>query len=106
LIDERRDRPAHRAADLKHLFQNAAAGIFQIDQDDVGIERIDPRQQTPHFADVDDAGKARFPQPLLEIAARIWLSSTMTILGDDSAPIDHSDCPKMLIARRRPAQSL
>ena len=33
---------------------------------DVGIERIDPGQQAPHFADVDDTGKTRFPQPLLQ----------------------------------------
>ena len=36
------------------------------DRSDVGIERIDPGQQALHFADVDDTGKTRFPQPLLE----------------------------------------
>jgi hypothetical protein len=66
LIDEHRDRPPHRAADLEHLFQHVAAGVFEIDHDHIGVERIDPAEQALHLADVHDAGKARLPQPLLE----------------------------------------
>src|SRR6266852_2168939 len=90
LIDEHRDRPAHGAADLEHLFQNVAAGIFQIDQNDVGIECIDSGQQTLHFADVDDAGKTRFPQPLLEDR------------GADRAFVDNDDFRRRLGAHRSP----
>ena len=77
----------HRAADLEHLFQHVAAGVFQVDQDDVGIERIDPRQQALHLADMHDAGETGLPQPLLQDRGRIGLSSTITIFGEDSALI-------------------
>ena len=41
LIDEHGDRPLHRAADLEHLAQEAAARSFEIDQDDVRSEAGD-----------------------------------------------------------------
>ena len=44
--------------------------------------------------------------PSSRIAARIGLSSTITILGDDSALIDHSASGPLSIARPMPAQSL
>src|SRR5205807_442172 len=88
LIDEHRDRPAHRAADLEHLFQNVAAGVFQVDQDDVGIEGVDPRQQALHLEDVEDAGKTRLPQALLEDR------------GTDRAFVDNDDFRRLFGAHR------
>ena len=52
LVDEHRDRPPHGAADLEHLLQHVAAGVFEVDQDDVGIQRIDPGEQVLHLADM------------------------------------------------------
>src|SRR4029450_9910771 len=63
---EHGNRPAHRAADLEHLFQHVAAGGFEVDQDDVGVDSKNLRQKALHFADMDDAGKPRLPQSLLE----------------------------------------
>ncbi|MGY4418852.1 hypothetical protein ACVWY2_001277 [Bradyrhizobium sp. JR6.1] len=66
LVDEHRDRAADRTADLEHLFQHVAAGILEVDDDDLGIERIDPRQQALHLADMDHVRIAGLPQSLLE----------------------------------------
>jgi hypothetical protein len=43
------------AADLEHLFQIVAVGSFQIDQDCVWIEGVEPNKQTLHFANMDDS---------------------------------------------------
>src|SRR5947207_2294113 len=45
LIVEHCDRPLHRAAHLEHLLQLVAARVLQVAQNDVGIERIDAREQ-------------------------------------------------------------
>ena len=45
LVDEHGDRPLHRAADLEHLLEHVAARVFQVDQDDVGIDRVDAGEQ-------------------------------------------------------------
>jgi hypothetical protein len=38
MVDEHDDRPPHAARDLKHLFENVAIRIFEIDENDVGID--------------------------------------------------------------------
>src|SRR5262249_2731631 len=76
-VDEHRHRPPHGAAHLEHLLENVAAGIFQVDQDDVGVDGMDARQQIPGFADADDVAEAGLVQPLLQDG------STVGALVDD-----------------------
>ena len=38
-VDEHRDRPLHRARQLEHVLQHIAVGVFEIDDDDVRLQR-------------------------------------------------------------------
>jgi hypothetical protein len=66
LIDEHRDRPLHRAADLEHLFQHVAARIFEIDQDHVRVDRIDASEQIRGLCYPDDVDVTGFTQAVLQ----------------------------------------
>ena len=66
LVDEHGDWPPHRAADLEHLRQHVAARIFQIDQNDVGVEAVDAREKLRRLFDQRDMGVAGLAQPVGE----------------------------------------
>ena len=66
LVDEHRDRALHRPAHLEHLLQLVAAGVFQVDQDDVGVDRIDAREQAVAVVDVRDVEVTGLAQPVLQ----------------------------------------
>ncbi len=66
LIDEHRDRPLYHAADLEHLLEHVAARIFEIDQDDIGIEGVDARQQVGGFGQPDDVRETGLAQAFLD----------------------------------------
>lgn len=88
----------HRAADLEHLFQDVAAGVLEIDQDDVGIDAVNARQEIVHLRNVLNAGKARVAQSLLEDC-----SSDRAFVDDDylerrSAAIQYSHSGKTTLA--------
>src|ERR1700751_1618898 len=89
LVDEHGDRAAHRPADLEHLLQDVAAGVFQINDNDIGVERIDPGEQALHLADAHDAAIARLAQPLLQDG------------GTDRALVDNHDFGRLLGFGRR-----
>ena len=57
-VDEHRDRPARESRDLEHLLERVAARVLEIDQDDVGIDAVDARQEIRHVADVVDLERA------------------------------------------------
>ena len=65
------NRPLHGAAHLEHLLQHVAARVFQIDQDDVGVDRV-------------DASKQACPVPSIR-ATLIWPASRSSILQDGGA---------------------
>jgi hypothetical protein len=48
------------------LSEHIAAGIFQVDEDDVRIERVDASEQFCGFFDADHVGVASFTQPVGE----------------------------------------
>ena len=54
------------AAHLEHLLEHVAAGIFQVDQDDVGIDRVDAREQVRCFGDTFDLSKPGLAQALFQ----------------------------------------
>lgn len=90
LVDEHRNRPADGAADLEHRFEHVAAGVFQIDQDDVGIDRVNARQQALHLSDMDDLRESGLPQPFLEDRGPDRAFVDDHDFGDCSALIAHS----------------
>ncbi len=77
LIDEHGDRALHRARRLEHPLEHLAVRIFEIDQDDVGIDRVDAGEQVRALVDARDRHVARFAQPILQHR------DTARILADD-----------------------
>ena len=47
---------------LEHLLQHVAAGVLQVDQDDIGIDAVDLVEQAGGVLDQHDVGKARLAQ--------------------------------------------
>jgi hypothetical protein len=45
LIDKHRDRPLHDPAHLEHLFEHVTARVFEVDENDIGIEGVDASQK-------------------------------------------------------------
>ena len=66
LLDEHRDRTFDDAAHLEHLLQDVAAGILEVDENDVGIERHQPGQQIRALGDPRDIAVAGLEQPFFE----------------------------------------
>jgi hypothetical protein len=66
LIDEHRDRTFDDAAHLKHLLEHVAAGIFQVDQNDVGVDGVDAREQVRGLADPNDLRESGFAQAIFQ----------------------------------------
>ena len=58
LVDEHGDGPPREARHLEHLLERVAARILEIDEDDVGIDGADARQQVGHVPDVVNLRRA------------------------------------------------
>ena len=78
---------------MKHLLEHVAARIFQIDQDHVGIDRVDARQQIVGLGDALDVREAGLAQSILEDG------------GADRAFVDDGDLQRRIpmFPRRRRA---
>ena len=62
MVDEHRHRPRHHPRHLEHLLEDVAAGIGDVDDDDVGIElgeAPDQARRGRDDRDVDDPGVAQ-----------------------------------------------
>src|SRR5262252_982667 len=66
LIDEHGDGPHHRPADLEHLLERVAARILEVDQDDVGVERVDASEQVRGLGEAHHVHVAGLAQPVLQ----------------------------------------
>src|SRR5262249_29887368 len=66
LIDEHRDRAFHRPADLEHLLEHVAARVFQVDQDDVGVDGVDAGEQVGGALNPDNVEMAGVVQAVLQ----------------------------------------
>ena len=51
---------------MKHLLEHVAAGIFQIDENDVGIECVNAREQVLCFGNAFDLSKSRLAQAFFQ----------------------------------------
>src|SRR5881394_1610637 len=78
LVDEHRDRAARDPRDLEHLLEPVAARVLEVDQDHVGVDLRDPRQQLRVVADQMD-------RELAMAAARLGARLTQTVLEDRGA---------------------
>src|SRR5690606_41089986 len=87
LIDKHGDRPFHDTADLKHLLEYVAARILEIDDDHIGIDRIDAGEQISHLLDAGDLSIPGLAQPFLDDG------------GTDRALIDNDNFQKEIHAR-------
>src|SRR5262249_48625360 len=56
----------HRPADLEHLLKHVAARVLEVDQDDVGIDRIDAREQMRRVVEAHHVRIASLAQPIFE----------------------------------------
>jgi hypothetical protein len=63
LVDEHRDRPFHHPADLEHLLEHVAARVFEVDQDDVGIDLRNAGQEIRGALNAQHIGVAGLAQP-------------------------------------------
>src|SRR5262249_45188741 len=66
VVHEHRNGTTDAARDLKHLFENVAIGILQVDEDNVGVGVHYETQEILHIADHGDVGIAGLAQALLE----------------------------------------
>src|SRR6516225_3175819 len=66
LIDEHGDGSLHRPADLEHLLERVAARILEVDQDDVGVEGVDAREQVRGLGEAHHVNVAGLAQPVLQ----------------------------------------
>jgi hypothetical protein len=60
LVDEHRDRPPREPRHLKHLLERVATRVLEVDEDDVGIDGCDARQQVGGVANVMNLERAAF----------------------------------------------
>ena len=68
-VDEHGHRPPDGTADDEHLLQHVAAGVFQIDDDDLRIGCHQGGEQPLHLVDPDDIDISRLAKPVLDQVA-------------------------------------
>jgi hypothetical protein len=116
LIDEHRHWPTHGAAHLKHLLQRVARRIFEIDQNDIGIDGVNALQEIMRLANALDLREASLTQSFFKYdrADRAFIddddlqrvsSGKMppSSMYDDDAPIFSSGAPQPICSEQPPA---
>ena len=66
MVDEHRDRPLHRPRELEHRLEHVAVRVFEIDDDDVGLDLGNPPGDSRHVVNDGHPLVPRLPQAGLD----------------------------------------